>query len=138
MSKKALEILKEKGLKGISYLKLLNINPSPQMYHLIKVAEKLGYIPEDTVTIRENTWLPFTDHGWGNGYVSIPPEHPLYGLDYDEPSLGLEVSGGVTYSQEEDSGWVVGFDTAHGFNRKSHDKNFVKTETMGLLVQIFT
>jgi len=28
---------------------------------------------------------------------------------------------------------VVGFDTAHGFNRKSHDKNFVKTETMGLL-----
>jgi hypothetical protein len=29
----------------------------------------------------ENDWL-MTEHGWGNGCVAIPPEHPLHGKNY--------------------------------------------------------
>lgn len=33
----------------------------------------------------ENKWLNISwDHGWGNGYVAIPPEHPLYGKHYND------------------------------------------------------
>ena len=69
---KGLELLNEKGLEGIQYLKLVDIKPGPEMYDLIKQAEKLGYIPNNTVQIKPITWLPHTNHGWGNGYVSIP------------------------------------------------------------------
>jgi len=138
--KKGLEILKEKGLKGIQYLKLVDIKPGPEMYDLIKQAERLGYIPNNTVQIKPITWLPDSNHGWGNGYVSIPEGHKFYEKTYDELyGLGLDASGGLTYSGPEQSGWVVGFDTAHSFNNsKIHDENFVKTETMELLLQIFT
>ena len=138
--KKGLEILKEKGLKGIQYLKLVDIKPGPEMYDLIKQAERLGYIPNNTVQIKPITWLPHTNHGWGNGYVSIPEGHNFYEKTYNELyELGLDASGGLTYSGPEESGWVVGFDTAHSFNSsRLHDENFVKTETMELLLQIFT
>ena len=138
--KKGLELIKEKGLQGIPYLKLVDITPGPEMYSLIKQAEKLGYIPINTAQIKPITWLPYSNHGWGNGYVSIPEGHKCYEKNYMELyELGLDASGGLTYSEPEESGWVVGFDTAHGFNDiKIHDKNFVKTETMELLLQIFT
>ena len=137
---KALELLKEKGLKGIQYLKLMGFKPGPEMYDLIKQAEKLGYIPNNTVQIKPITWLSYSNHGWGNGYVSIPEGHKFYEKTYYELyELGLDAIGGLTYSQHEDSGWVVGFDTAHSFNdSKIHDENFVKTETIELLLQIFT
>ena len=32
----------------------------------------------------ENTWLEYSPHGWGNGYVAVPPKHPLHGMDYDK------------------------------------------------------
>ena len=31
----------------------------------------------------ENDWLQ-TEHGWGNGYVAVPPEHSLYGKSYKD------------------------------------------------------
>jgi hypothetical protein len=139
MSKKtkALELLKQKGLDGIPYLKYVDIKPSPEMYDLIKQAETLGYIPIDTAQIKPITWLPYSNRGWGNGYVSIPEGHKFYGKNYDE-LYELDVNGGLTYSEPEESGWVVGFDTAHSFNDiKRHGENFVKTETMELLLQIF-
>jgi len=77
--------------------------------------------------VRKNDWLPnlsFYDHGWGNGYVVIPPGHPCHGVDYDE--IDVDVHGGLTFGQKasecadwpeiEDSDkdcWIVGFDTAH-------------------------
>ena len=134
---KGLELLKEKGLDGIPYLKYVDIKPSPEMYYLIKQAENLGYIPTNTVQIKPIDWLPDSNHGWGNGYVSIPEGHNFYGKNYDE-LYELDVNGGLTYSQSEESGWVVGFDTAHSFNDGVlHDEDFVKTETMELLLQIF-
>ena len=73
------------------------------MYSLIKQAEKLGYIPINTVQIKPITWLPYSNHGWGNGYVSIPEGHKFYGKNYDE-LYELDVNGGLTYSQSEESG----------------------------------
>lgn len=70
--------------------------------------------------------------GYANGYVAIPPEHPLYGCDYDD--FYVDVHGGLTYARlgsvvkssfnpnyielislEDipDDYWVFGFDTMH-------------------------
>ena len=32
----------------------------------------------------KNDWLNGMCHGWGNGYVAIPKEHPLYGKHYSD------------------------------------------------------
>jgi len=42
--------------------------------------EKFNCIP----FIIENTWLMGMDRGWGNGYVAIPENHPLFGKDYND------------------------------------------------------
>ena len=74
-----------------------------------------------------NTWLPGTDHGWGNGYVIIFKDHPMYGKHYNDFNQNIYVHGGLTFSshisemenftgysdEEIKDGWVIGFDTAH-------------------------
>jgi hypothetical protein len=81
--------------------------------------------------IVENKWN-YADYGihagWGNGYVVIPPDHPLWGKSYDELNEHIDIHGGLTYASfvfmnghwwEEiphtvnPEGWVVGFDTNH-------------------------
>ncbi len=61
------------------------------------------------------------------GYISIPPEHPLYGIDYNK--IDIKVHGGLTYSSlttdypvktEKDTYWV-GFDCAHYGDGKDYD-----------------
>ncbi len=38
-------------------------------------------------------------HGTHNGYVAVPPEHPLYGKDmFDDAMEALDVHGGITLS----------------------------------------
>ena len=71
--------------------------------------------------IKENTWLPGIKHGWGNGYVVVFNNHPMYGKGYGE--VPADVHGGLTFSgsandfpeltEEFEGGWVFGFDTAH-------------------------
>ena len=78
--------------------------------------------------------LMFMETGEYNGYVAVPPEHPLYGKGYDEPEVdNLDVHGGVTFADTADKlpptseyldhkepprdWWVFGFDTCH------HDDN---------------
>lgn len=80
--------------------------------------------------ILENTWLApiggLIQHGWGNGYVIIPPEHPFYGIHYDILNSHLTVHGGLTFSEygrvlkkwpgykpEYKDYWIIGFDTCH-------------------------
>lgn len=48
------------------------------------------------------------------GYVTVPPEHPLHGVHYDEAPY-ISVHGGLTYSGGggDDCAWVFGFDCAH-------------------------
>lgn len=76
--------------------------------------------------------------GYANGYVAIPPSHPLYGKDYEfvNQIKGFDIQGGVTYSamaseinnrkdyknfevkgnrQLPDNWWVFGFDTFHPY-----------------------
>ena len=51
-----------------------------------------------TAYIRENTWSTnMFPHGWGNGYVALPKEHPLHGIDYN--FLPVTATGGITYSE---------------------------------------
>ena len=71
----------------------------------------------------ENTWLNFTAHGWGNGYVVLPKGHKYHGVDYSD--IDVDVHCGLTFSEsvdnfdsdeiqpEDEGGWVIGFDTAH-------------------------
>ena len=99
------------------------------------------------------TWLPFTNHGWGNGYVVIPEGHPAHGKDYDD--IHVSVHGGLTFSalvdekllteladdgvltKEEIGSWVVGFDTAHFNDTLSNwPKEHVEAETGRLKEQL--
>ena len=73
--------------------------------------------------VKKITWLPGIEHGWGNGYVILPEEHPYYGKEYDD--INVDVHGGLTFSEsakdldwpeidaKDKKGWVIGFDTAH-------------------------
>ena len=49
------------------------------------------------------------------GYVGIPKGHPCYGVGYNDMD-GIEVHGGLTYSEVDDKRqWhVFGFDAGHG------------------------
>lgn len=39
-------------------------------------------------------------HGWGNGYVAVPPEHPLWGKTYNDDDFpDLDVHGCVTFTE---------------------------------------
>jgi hypothetical protein len=70
-----------------------------------------------------SSFIPYP-HGWGNGYIGVPSDHPWFGVDYDEIHAAhddLRVHGGLTYSDHYNCGekcedknyWWVGFDTAH-------------------------
>ena len=65
------------------------------------------------------------------GYVGVPREHPLYGVDFGNLPDDLEAHGGINYAKPccEESGvchvpepgmptdvWWLGFDCAHGFD----------------------
>jgi len=100
--------------------------------------------------VRENTWLNrgFNDFGWGNGYVIIPENHPMYGVT----DIPVNVNGGLTFAENfevlnrenwldmpEDvtSGWVVGFDTAHSCDTlEKWPKESVESETYRLKTQL--
>ena len=76
------------------------------------------------ILLRPIDWLPpSVDHGWGNGYVCIPPTHPYHGKPYDY--IPVDVHGGLTFGDHASNVWfrsippqyyVVGFDTAHCFD----------------------
>ncbi len=66
------------------------------------------------------------------GYVGIPESHALFGLDYDDLNIDLEVHGGITWTGKPDGDevpidirlatehpkqlWWIGFDCAHAFD----------------------
>ena len=53
--------------------------------------------------------------GYHCGYVSIPPIHPLFGIDYIDMEFDPDVHGGITYSGDrgEKGTWWYGFDCDH-------------------------
>lgn len=109
----------------------------------------------------------FLDHigesriGWGNGYVIIPKEHPLFGVEYWDVEEQIEVHGGLTFSQYledmnlnvildgnehlQDSNlskkrikdyWIFGFDTCHINSGNFNTKQKVLNETLYLKEQL--
>lgn len=100
--------------------------------------------------------LPNVSCGEANGYVAVPPEHPLYGKGTDDIN-DIDVHGGIVCSgyvnedlvHDQDteflsdetnipSGWwVFGFDTMHfGDNRNNWPRERVKEETLKLQEQL--
>ncbi len=96
---------------------------------------------------------PHITVGWGNGYVIIPEGHPLHGINYNEicDAIDYNVHGGLTFgrpgvdldafpysiSEEDKTGWVVGFDTAHlDDNLITCSKEYVEQETENLKIAL--
>lgn len=85
--------------------------------------------------LREMSGLLFCQTGWGNGYVHLPPEHPFHGVHYDE--IPVDVHGGLTYSENENGSWVIGFDTRHhGDTLEKWPMEKVEAETIRLRDQL--
>jgi len=96
---------------------------------------ELKEIDNKTVLIYDETG-EFVFHGWGNGYVHLPPGHKWYGKNHDK--IPVEVHGGLTYSEwdEEKICWVIGFDTNHsGDTLEKWPREAVLEETERLLQQ---
>ncbi|MGO3282469.1 MAG: hypothetical protein ACTIKC_06740 [Psychrobacter sp.] len=93
----------------------------------------------------KNTWSTDGNHGWGNGYVAIPPTSSWHGANYNQ--IPVSVHGGLTWSSfasairkrdvevpswVDDNDWVVGFDTVRESSKCMH-KSDVERETHKLL-----
>lgn len=75
-----------------------------------------------TFTVK-NTWMAqytFSKHGWGNGYIGLPKEHPLFGREYEDLNDVATVHGGFTFGEigeiDGKEYHVFGFDTCHDMN----------------------
>lgn len=78
---------------------------------------------------------PVKGYGEFNGYVSLPIGHPWYGKTYTSIEE-VDVHYGLTYSEEEDGRWVIGFDTAHASDDpKDWNREKVREEADRLLEQ---
>ena len=78
---------------------------------------------------------PVKGYGEFNGYVSLPIGHPWYGKTYPKLQM-VDVHYGLTYSEEEDGRWVIGFDTAHASDDpKDWNREKVRKEANKLLDQ---
>jgi hypothetical protein len=98
---------------------------------------------------KTSTFNRHMPHGWGNGYVAVPPSHPLWGVDYNNVEQ-IDVHGGLTYSEMNDvpglfvafpeiptNYWVFGFDTKHWDDTlKTWPKKAVEAETKRLFCQL--
>ena len=77
---------------------------------------------------------PVKRGGEFNGYVSLPIGHPWYGKHFT--CLDVDVHYGLSFSEEEDGRWVIGFDTAHASDDpKDWNREKVRKEANKLLDQ---
>ena len=98
--------------------------------------------------------------GYANGYVAVPPGHPLHGKHYDEANNVINIHGGLTFGEpiEEIKAdgwrndtecidfdnfdeipkdyWVFGFDTMHYDDGPHLDRDWCINETKDLLKQL--
>ena len=61
--------------------------------------------------------------GYANGYVAIPPNHPLPEVDYN--MIDIEIHGGLTFSELVDSTFLKNFISAEFIDGKVPDKYWV-------------
>lgn len=98
--------------------------------------------------------------GYANGYVAVPPEHPLYGKDYDTANEYISIHGGLTLAAKVDEikhdgwrvnteginiakfddlpkdYWIFGFDTMHFNDGPHHNREWCINETKNLMEQL--
>lgn len=59
-----------------------------------------------------------TPSGYLCGYIALPDDHDLYGVDFSDVHEGFHPHGGWTFSSAAEMDgkrvWVLGFDAAHG------------------------
>jgi hypothetical protein len=118
-------------------------------WYVIERSERIKYLSSTTM---EDVII---EKGWGNGYVAVPPAHPLYLGSLDTvtdneliakkiSAVGsLDVHGDITYNDFGDGvnapidWWVFGFDTAHyGDTLEKWPKKAVVAETKRLFCQL--
>lgn len=102
--------------------------------------------------IKETTFfLHGMDHGWGNGYVCVYKDHPIFEKGYDE-LYHLDCHGGLTFSihgseikdwpecpggRGTRNWWIIGFDCNHyGDDQYSCSKEYVENQAINLLEQV--
>ncbi len=97
--------------------------------------------------------------GYANGYVAVPPEHPLHGIDYNDVEE-IDIHGDLTFSKSvneiKSDGWgndtecidfdnfadipkdywVFGFDTMHFDDGPHHNREWCINETKNLMEQL--
>lgn len=116
----------------------------------VKFVPFLNKVRNDAV--RNDEMFP-QECGYADGYVAVPPHHPLWGMHYDRVNEIVSVHGGLTYSRayneklvsdaillSEDEvpvdSWIFGFDTIHyGDNLENCSEAFCKAETIKLVEQ---
>jgi hypothetical protein len=108
-----------------------------------------------------NLYSKFLTFGWGNGYILLPPNHPLYEIEYGSID-NIKIHGGLTYGQFFNSEsflkwtenleiggdltrenfekfnnyWIIGFDTNHyGDNDETWTKEYVISQSEYLMEQ---
>lgn len=89
------------------------------------------YYVEANETIDGYETLRYQYGGHRNGYVKVPDDHPLHGVDYCDDYKkwsGLEVHGGLTFSgtytdnDEFSDGFWIGFDCHHLGDARNENK----------------
>lgn len=104
--------------------------------------------------LRATSFNPYLDAGEYNGYVAVPPEHPLFGENIDNKDVAnLRVHGGVTFAgpfkdvndvdvyldceEPPCNWWAFGFDTVHyGDNADKWNLETCTEETRRLQIQL--
>lgn len=101
-------------------------------------------------TKQHAAWMKIP-RGVANGYVSLPADHPCFGLDYEKLDSIVDVHGGVTFAVTLNDAdckrmgfplsfagtHVVGFDTCHAWdNETTCDINYVNAQTAYLARQL--
>ena len=93
----------------------------------------------------ENTWLYWSSHGWGNGYVVIPNKYGhlldddkfLEGFDqeitFSEPCSKISNKVFNLSKEEIENCYIIGFDTAHfGMTQENWPKSRVEEVALDL------
>lgn len=142
----------EISTRKVSYIrvfdKLIPVSELDVIEHSTLKNSKI--IMEYITFISSNDWSDQkVNHGAFNGYVCVPKESKLYGVDYTELEGKIDIHGGLTYSGPFNNFlnshttilrgdyWVFGFDTFHfGDNEQNCNKEYVITETNKLLEQL--
>lgn len=109
-------------------------------------------------TINNRSRRVFSPAGYANGYVAVPPEHPMYGKDYNDMNYLISIHGGLTFSDTvvwrkldnpnieiltegfdelPEGWWVFGFDTMHyNDSLQTCNKEYCISETLELKRQL--